>query len=246
MLQGKTVLITGASKGIGEATAKLIYENGASLVLLSRNLDRLNQIKDELLVNKQGEVYCFKTDVRNHDEIISVFDSLKSNKIIIDAVVNNAGIMEDATLSMVQDDSIERIYQTNVFSSFYVCQLAIKHLVRKRKGSIINLSSIIGTNGNSGQTVYGSSKTAMIGFTKSLSKELAPLNIRVNAVAPGFIDTDMTKDMNEDFYQKNVNSIGMRRIGKPMDVAKVILFLVSDMSEYVTGQVIGVDGGMII
>jgi 3-oxoacyl-[acyl-carrier protein] reductase len=154
--------------------------------------------------------------------------------------------MIDATLQMATMDVYEQIYKVNVQGSISVAQKAIKHMLRKRSGSIINLSSIIGTNGNAGQTIYGSSKSAIIGFTKSLSKELAPLGIRVNAVAPGFIDTDMTAGMDEKFYKKNVESIGMRRIGTPQDVARVVVFLASDLSGYVTGQVIGVDGGMVI
>jgi len=144
------------------------------------------------------------------------------------------------------ESDIHNIYETNVFGTIYCTQLSLKSFLRKRGGSIINLSSIIGTNGNSAQSVYGSSKAAVIGFTQSLSKELAPLNIRVNALAPGFIDTDMTRGMKPEFYEKNMASIGMRRMGKPEDVAKVALFLASDLSEYVTGQIIGVDGGMII
>lgn len=154
--------------------------------------------------------------------------------------------MEDATLQMVKPEAIENIYSTNVYGTIYPSQQAIKPLIRNKGGSIINLTSIIGTNGNKGQTVYGSSKSAIIGFTKSLSKELAPLNIRVNAIAPGFIDTDMTKGMDENFYKKNISSIGMQRIGKPEDVARLALFLASDLSSYITGQIIGVDGGMII
>jgi 3-oxoacyl-[acyl-carrier protein] reductase len=154
--------------------------------------------------------------------------------------------MKDATLQMVKPELIRDIYETNVYGTILPTQYALKSFLRKRGGSVINMTSIIGTNGNLGQTIYGSSKTAIIGFTKSLSKELASLNVRVNAIAPGFIDTDMTKNMDPKFYEKNLQAIGMRRIGKPEDVAKVALFLASDLSAYVTGQVIGVDGGMII
>lgn len=154
--------------------------------------------------------------------------------------------MEDATLLMIKEETIEHIYDTNVFGMITVTKLAMKSFLRKRSGSIINMSSIIGRNGNKGQTIYGSSKAAVIGFTKSLSKELAPLNVRVNAIAPGFIDTDMTRNMNEEYRNKNLESIGMGRIGSPEDVAKVVVFLASDLSKYVTGQVIGVDGGMVI
>jgi 3-oxoacyl-[acyl-carrier protein] reductase len=175
-----------------------------------------------------------------------VFEALSAQKIYIDCIVNNAGIMKDATLQMVKPELIRDIYETNVYGTILPTQYALKSFLRKRGGSVINMTSIIGTNGNLGQTIYGSSKTAIIGFTKSLSKELASLNVRVNAIAPGFIDTDMTKNMDPKFYEKNLQAIGMRRIGKPEDVAKVALFLASDLSAYVTGQVIGVDGGMII
>jgi 3-oxoacyl-[acyl-carrier protein] reductase len=246
LLQNKLVLITGGSKGIGKAMAELFAANGANLVLLSRDLQKLKELQSELIQKYQNEIQIFECDIRKPDEIKSVFEKLSSEKKYINVLVNNAGIMIDATLQVVKPDIISAIYETNVYGTMYASQFALKHFVRNRSGSIINLSSIIGTNGNLGQTVYGSSKTAVIGFTKSLSKELAALNIRVNAIAPGFIDTDMTKGMDPKFYEKNLASIGMRRLGKPEDVAKTALFLASDLSEYVTGQIIGVDGGMII
>lgn len=246
ILKGKIALITGASKGIGLAIAELFAKEGADLVLFSRNIEVLKKVKDKLVEQYNIDVKVFPVDVRKKEDIENAFKELYSKKIFFDILVNNAGIMIDATLQVVKEDIIESIYQTNVYGTINCSQFSLKSFLRRRGGSIINLSSIIGTNGNSGQTIYSSSKAAVIGFTKSLSKELAPLNIRVNALAPGFIDTDMTKGMDQKFYEKNLASIGMRRLGKPEDVAKVALFLASDLSGYVTGQIIGVDGGMII
>jgi len=245
MLNNKIALITGASKGIGKAIAELFAANGARVILTGRDINALQQLAINLPSHPEGHL-TFHMDVTNIISIKDVFDSLMADKIYIDILVNNAGIMKDATLQMVKPEIISEIYNTNVIGTINPTQMALKSFIRKRGGSIINLSSIIGTNGNLGQTIYGSSKSAIIGFTKSLSKELAPLNIRVNAIAPGFIDTDMTKNMDPKFYEKNLNSIGMKRLGKPDDVAKVALFLASNLSSYVTGQIIGVDGGMII
>lgn len=245
LLQNKICLVTGASKGIGKAICTAFADQGARLVLTGRIQESLNALATEL-PQHFGPHLVYKMDVTSEEDIVKVFRELNEQKIFINCIVNNAGVMEDATLQMVKTDLIQKIYNTNVLGTILPTQHALKAFLRNRGGSVINLSSIIGTNGNLGQSIYGSSKSAIIGFTKSLSKELAPLNIRVNAIAPGFIDTDMIKGMDEKFYEKNLKSIGMRRLGMPEDVAKVALFLASDLSSYVTGQVIGVDGGMII
>jgi 3-oxoacyl-[acyl-carrier protein] reductase len=242
MLYNKLALITGASKGIGKAMAELFASNGARLVITGRDIIALEELRSILTPHKE-EHLIYQMDVTDITSIKAVFADLMSQKIYIDILVNNAGIMKDATLQMVKPELIEETFQTNVLGTINPTQMALKSFIRKRGGSIINLSSIIGTNGNLGQSIYSSSKSAIIGFTKSLSKELAPLNIRVNAIAPGFIETKMTANM---AYDNTKVKIGMGRIGKPIDVANVALFLASDMSSYVTGQVIGVDGGMII
>lgn len=246
LLSGKTALITGASRGIGKSIAELFAREGCNLVLLARNLEQLTELRNSLVDKYQISVYTYQVDIRNIESLKNAFQDIYEKKIFPEILVNNAGIMVDSTLQMAKPDVVEDIFSINVYGTIYSSQLALKGFLRNRKGTIINLSSIIGTNGNLGQSIYGASKAAVIGFTKSLSKELAPLNIRVNAIAPGFIDTDMTKGMNQKFYEKNLASIGMRKIGQPDDVAKVALFLASDLSGYVTGQIIGVDGSMVI
>jgi 3-oxoacyl-[acyl-carrier protein] reductase len=244
LLSNKTILITGASRGIGRATATLCAEQGAELILLARNAELLRGVK--IALEDKTSVHIYPCDVSKAADVKAVFAELRTRKISLDGVVNNAGIMEDAMLTMANEEMMHRIYQTNVFGSMFIAQQAAKFMVKNRRGSIINLSSIVGTNGNKGQTVYASSKAAIIGFTKSLAKELAPFNIRVNAVAPGFIKTDMTVQMDPKFYEQNKAMIAMGRMGQPEDIAKTILFLASDLSDYVTGQVIGVDGGFLI
>ena len=246
LLKGKTAIVTGASRGIGKAVSIIFAKNGANLILISRNEEKLNELQKQLVLDYGIEVQYFSVDITDLDKLKNVFIEIKKTKKNIDIVVNNAGIMEDAVLQMVKPELIQKIFATNVFALIDVSKRASKLMLRNRRGSIINLTSIIGVEGNLGQTIYGSSKSAVIGFTKSLSKELASFNIRVNGVAPGFIDTDMTRGMDDKFYEKNLASIAMGRLGTAEDVAKVILFLASDLSEYVTGQIIGVDGGMVI
>jgi 3-oxoacyl-[acyl-carrier protein] reductase len=245
MLNNKIALVTGASKGIGKAISEVFALNGARLILTGRDTVLLKYVADNLNPHPDGHL-VFYMDVKNLESVKNVFCTLAAEKVFIDILVNNAGIMKDATLQMVKPDLVDDIFQTNVYGTIYSCQFAIKSLIRNRGGSIINLSSIVATNGNLGQSIYSSSKSAIIGFTKSLSKELAPLNIRVNAISPGYIDTDLTKYIEPKIDNKTIASIGMKRKGMPEEVAKVAMFLASDLSSYVTGQIIGVDGGMII
>jgi 3-oxoacyl-[acyl-carrier protein] reductase len=246
LLKNKTILITGASRGIGRATAKLFAENGANLILLARNETLLKSLKEDLEAKYSVQIWVYSCDVSQTQEVKEVFAHIRAQKMSLDAVVNNAGIMKDALLTMASENLMHEVYNINVFGTMFIAQQAAKFMVKNRKGSIVNLSSIVGTNGNKGQTVYASSKAAIIGFSKSLAKELAPFNIRVNAIAPGFIETDMTAGMDSRFYEQNKAMIAMGRMGQPEDIAKTALFLVSDLSAYVTGQIIGVDGGFLI
>jgi len=246
LLSGKTAFITGASRGIGKSIAELFAQEGCNLVMIARNSEQLMELQNSLEDKHKIASHIYEVDIRNVKSLKDVFQDIYEKNIYPEILVNNAGVMVDSTLQMAKSEVIEDTFSINVYGTIYSSQLALKGFLRNRKGAIINLSSIIGTNGNLGQSIYGASKAAIVGFTKSLSKELAPLNIRVNAIAPGFIDTDMTKGMNQKFYEKNISSIGMRKIGRPEDVAKVALFLASDLSAYVTGQIVGVDGSMVI
>lgn len=242
----KTILITGATRGIGLATATIAAQQGWTLILSGRDDEKLTTIKQQLEVQHKVSVYTLSYDVTDVAAIKQAFLWIKKNVGQLDAVVNNAGILDDALLGMVNEQQVSRTLAVNTEAVIYHMQYASRLMMKQKSGSIVNVSSIIGRVGNAGQTVYGASKAAVIGATYSAAKELAPYNIRVNAVAPGFIETDMTKQLSEEKFEQRLSEIKMGRIGKPEEVANTILFLASDLSSYVTGQVIGVDGGMVI
>ena len=246
LLAGKRVLITGATRGIGLAIAERFAAEGASLYLNGRDGPRVSQLAERL--SREFGVACAPLlfDVADPEAVKAAFRELFTQTKVLDVLVNNAGILDDALIGMVTPAQIERTFACNSFSVLYCSQYAARMLQRNGGASIINLSSIIGRVGNAGQAVYGGSKAAVIGMTQSLAKELATQQIPVNAIAPGFIDTDMAHSLSEDKFQQRLDSIAMGRIGSADEVAKVALFLASELSSYVTGQVIGVDGGMLI
>lgn len=246
LLSGKKVLITGASRGIGKAIAHLFAQQGAEIFLNGRNETVIAQLKDELVATYSATVHLVVFDVADAESVKQGFRTLFAITRSLDVLVNNAGILDDALIGMVSQAQIQQTFSANTFSVLYCSQYAARMMQRNKQGCIINMASIIGRVGNAGQAVYGGSKAAVIGITKSLAKELAAQNIRVNAIAPGFIDTDMAHSLPDDKFQQRLDSIAMGRIGSPDEVAKVALFLASDLSSYVTGQVIGVDGGMLI
>ena len=246
LLSGKSALITGAGRGIGRAMAERFAAEGATLFLAVRNIEQGMLLAGELQAKHGIDCHALSCDVADADSVKTLFRELFSHSKTLDVLVNNAGVLDDALIGMVTPAQVERTFASNSFSVLYCSQYAARMMQRAGGGSIINLASIIGRVGNAGQAVYGGSKAAVIGITQSLAKELAPQQIRVNAIAPGFIDTDMAHSLPDDKFQQRLQSIAMGRIGSADEVAKVALFLASELSSYVTGQVIGVDGGMLI
>lgn len=246
MLEDQITYITGATRGIGATIARTFAANGASLIVNGRNPESTAAFCEELRDDYGVQVLSVVADQRDSRAIKDSYQRVFKEFKRLDVLVNNAGILDDALLGMISEESIVSTFEVNALAVVRNMQGAARLMQRGGAGSIINIASIIGTTGNAGQVVYGGSKAAVIGMTKSAAKELAPSNIRVNAIAPGFIDTEMTQSLPKEKYDERMASIGMNRIGTPEDVANVALFLASGMSGYVTGQTIGVDGAMVI
>ena len=246
MLKNKVSIITGANRGIGKAIAKKFAQNGSDLILTSRKNGNLAQLKVDLEQKYNINVMTLHFDLKDPIEIKNAFKTIHSSIKKIDVLVNNAGILGDTLTRMISENLINEVFSINTYGIIYTTQNSLPFMIKNGGGSIINISSIIGTNGNKGQIVYSGSKSAVIGITKSAAKELAINNVRVNAIAPGFIETDMVKNLTDDVFKERMDSIEMKRIGTPEDIANTALFLASDLSNYITGQIIGVDGGMLI
>lgn len=247
LLDQKVAVVTGAARGIGFATAQSFAQAGARVVLMGRSLDALEQACARIRsAHAAAQVEAIACDVADPHSVRDAFQAVFRTHKKLHALVANAGVLDDALIGMVTPAQIENTFGANTFGTLYCAQYASRLIARAGGGAIINVSSIIGRTGNVGQAVYSGSKAAVIGITQSLAKELAPQAIRVNAIAPGFIDTDMARSIGPDKFAERLASIKMGRIGTPEEVANVALFLASDMASYVTGQVIGVDGGMLI
>jgi len=238
LLEGKVAVVTGASKGIGKEITKQFLDNGAFVFACSRNIDLLNIDNDRL--------FKYSVDVNDKLKLKSMFTDIFMKFKRLDILVNNAGIMKDARIGMISDSLVNQVFATNVFALFETIQLASRLMMKSKFGSIINMTSMIGDKGFSGQLVYSASKGAVLSMTKSAAKELAVHGIRVNAISPGVIKTDLIESLNENQLKDITDRVCLGRIGNPNDVANLALFLASDLSNYITGQVIGVDGATII
>ena len=242
----KCALITGATRGIGKQIAITLAKQGYNIALNYRKEnEELENTKKE--IEEIGvQVLAVKGDVANFEECENFVKQVIERFGQIDVLVNNAGITKDMLLMRMKQEDFEQVIDTNLVGTFNVTKNVVPYMMKARSGRIINISSVVGISGNAGQTNYSASKAGIIGFTKSLAKEIASRNILVNAVAPGFIETNMTDVLKDDVKQEIAKNIPLRRMGTTQDVANVVKFLASDDSSYITGQVINVDGGMLM
>jgi 3-oxoacyl-[acyl-carrier protein] reductase len=244
-LENKVALVTGGAQGIGRTISEELVRNGAHVVLGDVNLEGAQATADAIN-NSGGSASAVKIDVSNPAEVKQVFDAILKDKKPVDIVVNNAGITRDGLMIRMKEADWDSVLNINLKGSFLCSQQAAKQMMKQKSGAIVNIASIVGVMGNFGQANYSASKAGVIGLTKTLAREVASRGIRVNAVAPGFIDTEMTRVLDESVREKLIEQIPLARLGLPDDVARCVSFLVSDRSSYITGQVINVNGGMLM
>ena len=259
MLNKKIAVITGASRGIGAAIAKKMAENGATVIINYQGSVQAAQALEAEIREKGGKAVTYKCDVSDFDKcekfVCDVTDEAQVQAMvakineevgIIDILVNNAGITRDGLLMGMKEEDFDSVINVNLKGTFNTIRFASRTMVKQRKGKIINISSVSGVTGNAGQANYSASKAGIIGLTKSAARELASRNINVNAIAPGFVDTDMTITLSDKVKDGAKGQIPLGRFGKPEEVAELALFLSSEKSDYITGQVINIDGGMVM
>jgi 3-oxoacyl-[acyl-carrier protein] reductase len=244
LLKGKTCVVTGGSKGIGLAVATLFARQGGRVFYLSRSEAADPAALAAAASEGGGSARWVPCDVAEEAQAQGAIDAIAGEAGSIDALVNNAGIARDNLALRMSLEEWEAVLRTNLTSAFLVSRAAARHMIKRRSGSIVNMSSVVGLMGNGGQANYAASKAGLIGFTKSLARELSSRNVRVNAIAPGFIETSMTDKINDDMKDKLKASIPLGRVGRPEEVAAAALYLCSELSSYVTGEVLRVDGGM--
>lgn len=243
----KVALITGGSRGIGKKIAEKFARNGYNIVInyVSEKTD-VNKLESDLSQNGKGEVLCIKCDVTDFNSCQEMVKEAVDKFGKIDVLINNAGITKDNLLMRMKEEDFDKVINVNLKGTFNMTKNVISYMMKKRSGRIVNISSVVGVSGNSGQANYAASKAGIIGFTKSVAKELASRNILANAVAPGFIETDMTDVLSESVKESIYSQIPLKKMGKPEEVANAVYFLGSDENTYITGQVLNVDGGMIM
>ncbi len=245
LLEGKNVIITGASRGIGKGIAEVFAEHGANVAFTYSS----SEAPALALEKERGAMWvkarAYKSNAASYDQAEQLVAKVLEDFGGIDVLINNAGITKDNLLMRMGEEDFDSVIETNLKSVFNMTKAVQRTFLKQRQGSIINMSSVVGVKGNAGQANYAASKAGMIGFTKSVALELGSRNIRCNAIAPGFIETEMTDKLDEKTVQGWRDAIPLKRGGTPMDVANACLFLASDLSAYITGQVLNVDGGML-
>lgn len=245
LLQGKNVLITGATRGIGKGIALLFAKQGAHVFFTYNASVEAAQELEKRLQSFGIQAKGYQSDASDFQAAQDLVAEILKEFTVLDVLINNAGITKDNLLMRMSDTDFDKVVHTNLKSVFNLTKAVIRPMMKNRKGAIINMSSVVGVRGNAGQTNYAASKAGVLGFTKSVALELASRNIRCNAIAPGFIETEMTAKLDSEILDEWRKSIPLKRGGTPEDIAKACLFLASDLSSYITGQVLRVDGGMI-
>ena len=239
----KTAFVTGGSRGIGKSIALDLGKKFHVVVGYSVSDEKAKEVSDEIL-NNGGSSSTVQINISESDSVDKAFSSIEKDHTSVDVLVNNAGITKDNIMPRMKEDEWLEVIQTNLTGSFYTSQRAIKLMMKNKWGRIIFISSVVGISGNQGQANYASSKAGLIGLSKSISKEMGSRNITSNVVAPGYIETDMTSFLDDQNKENIIEQLSIKRIGKPEDISNIVSFLCSDESEYITGQVIPVDGGL--
>lgn len=245
LLEGKTAIITGASRGIGRGIAEIFASHGANVAFTYSSSVEAAKILENELCSKGIKAKGYQSNAADFQEAQKLVDDIIAEFGGVDILINNAGITKDNLLMRMSEEDFDKVIEVNLKSVFNMTKAVQRTMLKQRKGSIINMSSVVGVKGNAGQANYAASKAGMIGFTKSVALELGSRNIRCNAIAPGFIETEMTAVLDEKVVQGWRDNIPLKRGGQPEDIANACVFLASDMSAYVTGQVLNVDGGML-
>ncbi|MDK0979804.1 3-oxoacyl-[acyl-carrier-protein] reductase [Clostridium perfringens] len=246
MLKDKVAIVTGGTRGIGRAIALKLADHGANIVINYRNSDKEAEELKAILEEKGVKVLAVKCDISNFEDSKNLMDKCKEAFGKIDILVNNAGITKDTLIMRMKEEDFDNVIDVNLKGTFNCAKHASAIMLKQRFGKIINMTSVVGIAGNAGQVNYAASKAGVIGLTKSLAKELGSRGITVNAIAPGFINTDMTASLSEKVKEEASKNIPLKRLGDPEDVANLVGFLASDAANYITGQVINVDGGMVM
>ena len=247
MLQGKTALITGASRGIGKGIAEIFAKNGCNIAFTyASSVEKANAFAKEIADQYGVKIQGYQSNAADFNQSMELAEKVIADFGKVNILINNAGITRDTLMLRMTEEQWDEVIDTNLKSAFNLTKAMLKHFLGNKSGSIINMTSVVGVMGNAGQANYAASKAGMIGFTKSIAKELGSRNVRCNAVAPGFIETEMTHALDENVRKAWADTIPLKRGGSTEDVANLCLFLASDMSAYITGQTISVCGGMLM